>query len=116
MTEPDEDGDDDRRELARRLFDPSNSPPADVVPGSGLTREVLLAQNAATGTWQKVRIPGEVILDVDGNPIGMEPSREESVCFGGTVVTRSQLEKLGLTPDDVPNVKVMDDPTPKEKR
>jgi hypothetical protein len=86
--------------------------PRDIVPGSGLDRDTLLHQNAmVSDIAREVTIPGEVIEDVDGNIIGMTASRTEHVSFGGAVVTRAQLDAAGLTPEDVPNLHVLEPPT-----
>lgn len=94
-------------ELTRR-----SSVPADIVPGRGLTRDDLLAQDAAAGTWAEVTIPGEVVLSPEtGLPIGFGEPTTETVYRGGSMVTHTQLAAAGLTPDDVPNLTVIDPPT-----
>ena len=118
MTEHDDDhdDDDDMRELVRHLFDPADRPPPDVVPGSGLTREDLLRQNANAGTWAEVTLPGKIIPSPEtGLPIGFEPSTTELV-HRDTAVFRSELTRLGLTEDDVPNIKVLDDPPERQQK
>lgn len=102
--------DDENRDFVRRLF-ATEAPPADVVPPTPLTpeerREHLLAMNANAG-WAEVTIPGQVIVDPDGVPTGVEPSRTETV-HRGAAVTRSELERAGLTAQDVPNLTIIDD-------
>lgn len=100
---------DETGEFLRHLMD-REPVPRDIVPGAGMTRETMLRQNAAVGTWSQVTVPGEVLLDVDGCPIGMTASTTEGVYFGGVIVTRSQLARLGLTPEDVPKLHEIDDP------
>jgi len=81
--------------------------PRDIVPGSGLTREDLRRMNDATGKPCTGTIPGQVICDVDGVPIGVEPSREVASIFGGVVITRADAERLNVTPDEFPNVRIL---------
>lgn len=106
--------DDETREFLRRLFDSSDRPPEDVVPHERATpaemREHYLRMNAIAGTWVEVTIPGDVILDPDGVPIGVGESRTELTYHGGAVVMRYQLEDVGLTPEDVPNLSILDHP------
>lgn len=104
----DHDPTDDERQFVRDLFNTDNLPPADIVPGSGPTREDYLHWNDSVGTGTQVLQPGEPVLDVDGIPTAMPPAEVVGVYFGGAVVTRAELERVGLTPDDVPNLKVID--------
>ncbi len=112
MTDHDDDrNDDEMLDWLRQAFDRADNPPHEYAGETiGLTREDLLAQNEAAGTWAEVTIPGKVDFDVDGVPSGVGPSTTEAVYRGPTVVTRSQLAALDLTPEDVPNLVVMDDP------
>lgn len=106
--------DDEMRDWLARLFETSDQPPDDVVPTTKATpdemRQHYLRMNEIAGTWVEITIPGEVILDVDGMPIGVEPSRVENAYHGGAGVTRYQLEDVGLKPEDVPKLKVIDAP------
>ena len=81
-------------------------PPADVVPGEGLTRADLLRMNSTVGKPVTGTVPGEVMLDLDGIPNAVEPARKVTSIFGGAQVTRAQLAAAGLTPHDVPNLHV----------
>lgn len=105
---------DEIREWWRRLLDTSDAPPPDVVPPAPASREEMRAHflriNDAAGTWVPITTPGEVILDPDGFPIGVEPSRVENHYHGGAEVMLHQLEDVGLTPEDVPNLTVWDHP------
>lgn len=109
--------DDDAREFVRRLF-ATEAPPEDVVPPTPPTPEErrahLLAANAAAG-WAEVTVPGQVIVDHDGVPIAVEPSRTERV-HRGTAVTPAELERAGLVAEDVPNLTVIEDYQPREDR
>ena len=96
----------DDEEFVRRFF--ASSVPRDVVPGSGMTRQDYLAQNAAAGTWAEVVISGAPVCDPDGTPIGMTEPTKQTVYRGPTVVTRAELAKVGLTPADVPNLVIED--------
>ncbi len=106
--------DDETRAWLRDLFQSSEPVPRDVVPGRGPDREFLLKLNAATDTWQEVTTPGEVTVDVNGWPTGVGPPTVEHVYCGGGAVTRSELAAAGLTADDVPNLYVIEDPTPRK--
>lgn len=91
--------------------DPQSAPPEDIVPPDGprgLTREALIQQNNAVGTVGEYEIPGEVLLDPDGVPVGVGPSSVGRTYIGATFVTRAQLEALGLTEEEVPNVKIVE--------
>lgn len=95
----------DTRAFVRHLFGGPH-PPRDIVPGEGLTRDALLEQNAAAGTTRTVFIPGTVMEDVDGAPIGMTEGRYETVIVGASVVTEAQVTAAGLTSDDLPNLHI----------
>jgi len=100
--------DEERRALLRHLID-RDTVPVDIVP-TGLTRDAVLRMNAAVGTPVQLTTPGEVLLDPAGMPLGVEASSTETILLGGGAVTRSQLVGLGLRPEDVPNLTVMDNP------
>lgn len=106
----------DELDWLRNAIDRAESAPPDVVPPTGLTREDLLRMNDNTGTWTEVHTPGEVICDADGIPIGMTAGETNTVYFGGATVTPAQLEAVGLTPDDVPNLDVVDPPKRKDQK
>lgn len=99
--------DDAEREFVRELF--SQPVPRDVVPPTGLTREDVLRMNDNTGTWTQIHTPGEVVEDTDGNPIGVTPDEVETVYFAGAAMTEHELEQLGLSPEDVPNIRILPD-------
>lgn len=111
--------DDETREWLRLLFNSSNdAPPPDIVQQPRATpdemREHYLRLNEVAGTWVPFTTEGKVILDVDGDPIGVEPTRVENAYHGGAAVTRRQIEDGGLTPKDVPRLVVVD--APRRKR
>ena len=87
---------------------PFRKPPKDVVPPAPLTREQLLRVNDAVGTAVHVSEPGEVLTDTDGVPIGVGPTVTSSATLGSWPVYRDQLDAAGLTPDDVPNLTIID--------
>ncbi|OYO07886.1 hypothetical protein CGZ94_20675 [Enemella evansiae] len=101
-------------EYVRRLF--ADPPPADVVPGAGLTRDDLHQMNAATGTVTTGKTPGEVIFDVDGLPLAVTESQTVRTYFGGVVITQSDANRLGFTPEEFPNIRVMPDPTYRQEK
>lgn len=107
---------DERRAFLRRLFDaPRQTVPADVVPqrepNRDERREHLLTLNANADTWAEMTVPGDVILDVDGMPIGVSAPRTEGVYRAASVITERDLERAGLTADAVPNLTVVPTPT-----
>lgn len=102
--------DDEMREFVRNLFDSTDSPPRDIVPGSGPTRDDYLRWNDMADTIVEVTVPGEVLLDADGIPNGMTPATTQTVYAAGVVVSTAELERCGLTHDDVPNLRVLDPP------
>ncbi|HEY7053684.1 MAG TPA: hypothetical protein VH496_16345 [Mycobacterium sp.] len=104
------DEDDQAREFVRHLFSTADSPPRDVVPGSGPTREDYLRWNETADTIVEVTLPGEVLLDSDGVPNGMTPATTQTVYAAAVVVSTAELAKVGLSPDDVPNLRVLDPP------
>lgn len=99
---------DEDREAQGGIFGLSRGEiPRDVVPPSGLTREALRRMNDATGKPCTGTIPGEVICDVDGRPIGVGPSREVTSIFGGVVISKADAVRLNVTPDEFPNVRIL---------
>lgn len=97
-------------ELHDDLF--GDLPPRDVVPRRGMTREQVMKINAAIGTTCQLEIPGEVTLDVDGIPTAVAPSRTEPHLFAGFAISDRELASLDLTPEDVPNVDVIERKNP----
>ena len=117
MTDINDHDDDEMRAYVRHLFDSGDdAPPDDIVDRgkeTGLTREDLLRQNELAG-WGEVTVPGKVDFDNDGIPNYVGPSTTE-VVHRDTVVYRSVLVRLGMTEDDVPNIKVIDDPPERQQ-
>lgn len=81
--------------------------PEDIVPPSGLTREDVLRASAAAGTVVDYTIPGAVLLDADGIPNAVGRPKTGQTVFGGLTITEAQLEKLGLTREEVPGVHIV---------
>ena len=104
----------DGHEEVRRLF--YRATPPDRVRGPGLTREALLRMNDAVDQFVTVSTSGELLEDVDGRPLGVGPTRVENGIFGGVTVTRADLDRLGLTAEEVPNVRVIDAPNQEENK
>lgn len=104
--------DENLRRVTRELFkDPP--PPRDTVPGAGVTLADILAADAlmandAAGVVGAV--PGEVILDEDGSPVGVAPSTPTVGEFGGRVITPADVERLGIDPADHPSILAVWDP------
>lgn len=113
MNRFDPDDPDETREAVRRLFANADQTPRDVMPQPGLTREVLEQQSAAyvrseQGHSSTGTIPGELIEDPDGQPIGVGPSRTVATSFGGTFITQRQAEQFGIEPGDLPGIHIID--------
>ncbi len=89
------------------MNDPSagDVPPRDVVPPRGLTREFVLAMNDAVGKPVDITTPGSFAVDVDGLPAGVGPSETHTAPLTVSL-SRAELEQVGLTPADVPNINV----------
>lgn len=89
--------------------------PEDVVRyGDQRTAEHYQRMNDRTGQSIVFRTPGQPIEDVNGSLVGMTPASEEPATFYGAIVTRHELERVGLSPEDVPNLRVIDAPNPQE--
>lgn len=110
--------DDQARELLRALFRSTDTPPPDVVPPQRResTAESYRRMNEAVGKVVTGTEPGEVLLDADGVPIGVGPTRQVRSIFGGAAVTVDQLARVGLTPQDVPNLTIINPPTPRQEK
>lgn len=90
--------------------------PADVIPRRpGPSRDAILAMNAAMGAPVDLEHPGEVMVDLDGIPVAVEPSRRERAVFAGATLTRADLDRVGLVPADVPNIRTIDTETEKNR-
>lgn len=77
--------------------------PPDVVARTGITADVIRLLDAAQHQPVTVTIPGEVLTDPDGVPVGMTEPRTVT----GTLtarVARQDLTDTGLTEQEVPNV------------
>ncbi|BBZ63422.1 hypothetical protein [Mycolicibacterium monacense] len=104
--------DDETRDWVRQVFSTAERTPQDVVPTPGLTREALERQSAAAGKPCSGTIPGKVICDPDGIPIGVEEARTVTGIFGGTVITEAEAERLGIAPGELPGITII--PTTKK--
>lgn len=65
-------------------------------------------QSANYGKPVSGLIPGEVLLDPNGNLLGMTEAREVSGLSGGTFITAQQAEDLGIEPGHLPGIDVID--------
>jgi hypothetical protein len=99
---------DDERDFVRALFASAERPPADIVPTAGLTREALERQSAAYGKPCTGTIPGEILTDPDGYPLGVAESRSVSGIFGGVGITATEAERLGIKPGELPGVFIIE--------
>jgi hypothetical protein len=75
--------------------------PPDVVPRHGLTVEALDALASGIGPADvEISEPGAVLLDVDGLPAGVAAPTRTRAALAAVVITRRELDQLGVTPDD----------------
>lgn len=87
-------------------FDPP--PPEDVVPRRGLDADTIQMLDAAQGQQIEITIPGNVLTDPDGVPIGVEAPTVATGSLAGVTIARADLAATGLTPQEVPNVRITD--------
>ncbi|WP_137875249.1 hypothetical protein [Rhodococcus sp. Q] len=92
--------DHDMREFVRSIFGSDDRTPRDVVPAQPITLDDIRRWSAnydkpVTGT-----ILGDVILDADGIPIGVEPSRTITSLSGGVFISRVDADRLGIAEGD----------------
>ncbi|MDQ1247532.1 MAG: hypothetical protein QG597_1902 [Actinomycetota bacterium] len=87
-------------------FDPP--PPPDIVARRGIDADTLRLLDAAQGQQVQIHIPGEVVVDVDGIPIAVEPSTVTAGSLAGFTISRAELAATGLTEKEVPSVRIAD--------
>lgn len=80
--------------------------PEDIVPRAGLDRETILKLNTIALQHATYHVPGELLEDVDGLPLGVGPSTTEPVTIARPVITRTELENAGLTEEEIPNIRI----------
>lgn len=87
-----------------------NLPADDAIPRPELTAEDYLHMDRMVGrTNITLTEPGVVIPDVDGNPNYMGPERTWNwAAAAPPIFPPEQLAAVGLTPEDVPNLAVLE--------
>lgn len=90
------------------MIDHPRKAPPDVVPAAPPTRHQILSWNTASEQMVLVTEPGQMITDPDGYPCGVSESRSYFEPIGRLVVYRDQLDAVGLTDDDVPNLTIIE--------
>ncbi len=95
----------DEAEMQRRLV--GDLPTPDVVPPRGMSRADILRANARAGTYVEGTVPGEIVYDADGVPVGVGDSEPFAGKFSELTVTQRQLDDVGLTREEVPHVRVI---------
>lgn len=83
-------------------------------PRRGPCREALLRQNAAAEAPPEVLTEAELLEAHDGTPLAVGPGTVTLRFCGGAAVTADDLIAVGLTPQDVPNLRVIYAPEPTE--
>jgi hypothetical protein len=81
--------------------------PRDVIP-TGMTADALRQLNTIVGKNITVQEPGEIIEDVNGVPIGVTESTTMTAMLGEPVVTAAEVQAAGLTPEDLPNLNIVE--------
>lgn len=104
------------RDALRDLFAADEQTPRDVVPPTGLTRADLERQSAMYGKSVEGTVPGDVITDPDGNPIGVTESRTVSAIYGGTAISQAEADRLGITPGELPGIYIIANPRKDQSR
>lgn len=85
-----------------------NNPPQDVVPRKGPFADTLRRLNDAIGQQIEQREPGELMEDIDGNPLAVGMSQHRVATLGAVTVTAAEVEAAGLTPADLPNLEIIE--------
>lgn len=81
--------------------------PPDVLPPKGMTADTIRALNRAQHQTISITVPGDVLTDPEGLPVGMTEPRTVT----GTLAARisgADIDRSGLTREDVPNVRITD--------
>lgn len=115
MTDEHDNDRDELRDQLAALFDRSDAAPRDVVPSEGLTLDDIRRADQLMNTQVTGTIPGEVVTDVDGVPIGVGPSQTVTSEFGGMVISQADVDRLGINPDDHPSIVGVWPPNRQEK-
>ena len=74
------------------------------VTSTGLTIEGLRRLNDLAGTVVEVAEPGEMLIDVDGDPLAIGPSVTTRETLAAPVVGTEVFRALGADPADYPNI------------
>ena len=82
--------------------------PQDIVPPKGLTADTLRHLNATIGQQIEQREPGELIDDVDGNPLAVGAPQHHIGTLANVAVTAAEVQAAGLTPADIPNIDIIE--------
>ena len=75
------------------------------------SKNILLLLNNAAAKRQQVTLhqPAQFIEDHQGRPLAMVAGRVSAANMAGATFFRSEIEAAGLTPDDVPNLRIIED-------
>ncbi|MGD7707250.1 hypothetical protein [Microlunatus sp. Y2014] len=76
-------------------------------PKRGLTREALAIMNAAAGKPVEYSVPGELLEDVDGQPLGVGPTEVGTAILGRPIISQAEADRLGVTQEEFPNVHII---------
>ena len=73
-------------------------------------RELYLLFNNAAGKRSELTMtdPGEPVSDVNGAPSHVTQGKTSSGIFAGSRFTRREIEAVGLTAEDLPNLTIID--------
>ena len=73
-------------------------------------KDLYLKFNDAAGKRSTMTMtePGEPVTDVNGTPSHVTQGKTSSGTFAGATFTRREIEAVGLTAEDLPNLRIID--------
>ena len=101
-----DDNHDDDRDPFQAAFDDYRRAPRDVVH-RGMTTDALVDLDNRCAGDEVVHYGGRMILD-GTTPVGMEPGEDYHGELAGCVIDLATVRKLGLTAEQLPNVRILD--------
>ena len=98
----------DNRDPLQAAFDDYRRAPGDAVPRRGMTVDALRDLDRRCGTGDAVQNGGSMTYDADGQPEGMEATTKYRETVNEYVVTRRLIDKLGVRPEELNNVYIIE--------
>lgn len=81
--------------------------PPDIVPRNPVTAAAIRLLDTAQHQPVTITIPGDVLTDPEGVPVGMTEPRTVTGLLAARVA-RADITRTGLTEEEVPNVRITD--------